>query len=74
MDRKLLLLPIGIVLLLTGCELVMVGRLEEARAEAAEVMRIDPKFSLEDFTKRFPWKDQARLDRFFEACRKAGVK
>ena len=25
MDRKLLLLPIGIVLLLTGCELVMAG-------------------------------------------------
>ena len=59
-----------------GCAaaLAMAGRLEEARAEAAEVMRIDPKFSLEGFTKRFPWKDQARVERFSEACRKAGLK
>jgi adenylate cyclase len=59
-----------------GCAaaLAMAGRLEEARAEAAEVMRIDPKFSLESFTNRFPWKDQARLDRFIEASRKAGLK
>jgi hypothetical protein len=48
--------------------------LEEARAEAEEVMKIDPKFSLEVFTSRFPWKDQDRLKRFIEAGRKAGLK
>ena len=59
-----------------GCAvaLAMAGRVEEARAEAEEVMRIDPKFSLEGFTNRFPWKDQARIDRFIEAGRKAGLK
>jgi adenylate cyclase len=60
-----------------GCAaaLAMAGRVEEARAEAAEVMRIDPNFSLERFTERFPWKHMtARLERFTEACHKAGLK
>ena len=35
------------------------GREEEARAEAAEILRIDPKFSLENFAKATPRKDQA---------------
>jgi adenylate cyclase len=59
-----------------GCAaaLAMAGRLEEARAEAAEVMRIDPNFSLEVWTGRFPWRDKARFNRFVEALRKAGLK
>jgi hypothetical protein len=36
MDRKLLLLPIGIVLLLTGCELVMVGN----KSGCSRILRI----------------------------------
>jgi adenylate cyclase len=59
-----------------GCAaaLAMAGRVEEARVEAAEVMRIEPKFSLGVWTGRFPWNNKARLDRFIEACRKAGLK
>jgi adenylate cyclase len=34
------------------------GREEEARAAAAEVLRIDPKFSVEHFAKRLPYKKQ----------------
>ena len=50
------------------------GRAEEARAEAAEILRIDPKFSLENFAKANPRKDQAELARMVELLRKAGLK
>jgi adenylate cyclase len=47
------------------------GREEEARAEGAEVLRINPKFSLEKFEKRCTGKDK---ERFIGALRKAGLK
>jgi len=47
----------------------MSGREEEARAEAAEVLRINPKFSLEKFRTK-----GAGKDRFIGALRKAGLK
>ena len=50
------------------------GREEEARAEAAEVLRISPNFSLESVRQRGPYKDQARLERWLDAWRKAGLK
>jgi len=50
------------------------GRDEEARATTAEVLRIDPKFSLEYFSKTLVYKNQADRDRFVEALRKAGLK
>jgi adenylate cyclase len=49
------------------------AREEEARAEGAEVMRIDPKFSLDRFLKGLPY-DQSRKDRVADALRKAGLK
>jgi adenylate cyclase len=49
-------------------------REEEARAEAAEVLRINPKFSLEAWGQRVPFKDQARLERSLAALRKTGLK
>jgi len=50
------------------------GRDEEARAAAAEVLRIEPKFSVEYFSKTLVYKNQADRDRFVEALRKAGLK
>ena len=50
------------------------GRLEEARIEAAEVMRIQPTFSIENYAKGRSYKNQAHLDRMIEALRKAGLK
>jgi len=47
------------------------GREEEARVEGAEVLRINPKFSLEKFEKRCTGKDK---ERFIGALRKAGLK
>jgi tetratricopeptide (TPR) repeat protein len=50
------------------------GRDEEARVEAAEVLRIHPKFSLENFAKRAGYKNQEDLERFIVALRNAGLK
>jgi len=52
----------------------MMGREKEARAEAAEVLRINPKFSLEGWAKMLPYKNQAQIDRYIDALRKAGLK
>jgi adenylate cyclase len=46
----------------------------EARAEAAEVLRINPKFSLEVHKQRMPIKDPAVLERHIAAVRKVGLK
>ena len=54
---------------------VMAGKEAEARAEAAEILRINPNFSLEQFAKTTPMKNQADLmDRWVEPLRKAGLK
>jgi adenylate cyclase len=50
------------------------GREKEAHAEAAEVMRIDPKFSAESYARRLPLKDQKAIDDAVSALRKAGLK
>ena len=48
----------------------MAGREVDARAEAAAVLRIDPKFSLEEYSKRYQ-SENKKL--FFEALREAGL-
>jgi adenylate cyclase len=50
------------------------GKETEARAEAAEVLRINPKFSLEVHKERVPIKDPAVLERHLAALHKAGLK
>lgn len=50
------------------------GREEEARAEAAEVLRLSPQLSLEGWRQRLPFKDPAVLERTLAALRKAGLK
>jgi hypothetical protein len=49
------------------------GREEEARAHAAEVLKINPKFSLESLRKRSLFKDPAHSERFLSAMSKAGL-
>ena len=51
-----------------------VGREAEARAAAAEVLRINPHWSLEVWKQRTPYKDPATLERVFANLRKAGLK
>jgi adenylate cyclase len=50
------------------------GQAAEARAEAAEVLRLNPQFSLEVHKQRMPIKDPAVLERHLAALRKAGLK
>jgi len=50
------------------------GKEAEARAEIAEVLRINPNFSLEVHKERVPIKDPAMLERHIAALRKAGLK
>ena len=49
------------------------GREEEAEATAAQVLSINPKFSCRYFAKRLPYKNQADLDKYIQALRKAGL-
>jgi adenylate cyclase len=50
------------------------GQEAEARAEAAEILRISPNFSLEGVRQRLPFKDQTDLERLLAGLRKAGLK
>ena len=53
----------------------MAGRMEDARAQAAEVLRINPKITLEDIAKNGYYSFQkADKERFINALRKAGLK
>ncbi len=49
------------------------GRLEEARAEAAEVLRIDPKFSVDYLCKKLPYKYDMDRKRVRDSLLKAGL-
>jgi tetratricopeptide (TPR) repeat protein len=65
-------------LLITHMHLAVVyielGRDEEARAEATEVLRLSPNLSLERGRQNIPMKDPARVERYLAALRKAGLK
>jgi len=50
------------------------GREEEARAEVAEILRINPNYSLEVARQRVPYKDPAVLERTLANLRRAGLK
>jgi adenylate cyclase len=53
---------------------IKLGRGEEAKAEAAEILRIHPKFSLDYYAKVNPLKCQSVLDDHIACLRKAGLK
>jgi len=52
----------------------LLGREDEARAAAAEILRISPKFSLDYFAKTRPHIDPANTASYIDALRKAGLK
>jgi adenylate cyclase len=52
----------------------MMGREKEACAEAAEVLRINPKFSVDYFAKALAYKDQEVPNKLIDALHKAGLK
>ncbi len=52
----------------------LAGREKEAQVEAAEVLRINPNYSLERLGKTDPQKNQAVKKRYIDALRKVGLK
>jgi len=52
----------------------LLNREEEARSAAAKVLEINPKFSVEASSKRWPYKNKADLKLVVDALRKAGLK
>jgi len=65
------ILPAHLTLAVVYSEL---GQTAEAQAEATEVLRLNPQFSLEVHRQREPIKDPAVLERYLAALRKAGLK
>jgi adenylate cyclase len=53
---------------------IAMGREKEARAEAAEVLRINPKFSVDAMAKMWNLKNQSVLNGYVARLRKAGLK
>ena len=49
------------------------GREAEARIEAAEVLRINPKFTVESYTRILPYKYQSNKDLTIQGLRNAGL-
>jgi len=52
----------------------MIGREKEAHAEAEEVLRINPKFSVDSYAKNLLYRDQSKKENYVKALRKAGLK
>jgi adenylate cyclase len=50
------------------------GKAAEAQEQVTEILRLNPKFSLEVHRQRMPIKDPAVLERHIAALRKAGLK
>jgi tetratricopeptide (TPR) repeat protein len=50
------------------------GKEKEAQAQAAEVLRMSPGFSVDAMRDRLPFKNQSDLDRSISGLRKAGLK
>jgi tetratricopeptide (TPR) repeat protein len=50
------------------------GRLDEARVQAAEALNLDPDFSIATFSKTEAYKNPSDLEHFLDGLRKAGLK
>jgi hypothetical protein len=48
-------------------------RFQEARAKVADILKINPNFTISEFAKAVPYKDPAEFDRIRSALRKAGL-
>jgi adenylate cyclase len=50
------------------------GRMEEARFHAQELLKFNPKFTIESYLEKSPFKERATRERWAEGFRKAGLK
>mgnify|MGYP001816789333 CR=1 FL=1 len=51
----------------------LLGKSEDAKAAASEVLKLNPKFSIATIAKRWPYKNKADRDFEMDALRKAGL-
>ena len=65
--------PISFTPIHLAAAYAQLGRMEEAKAEAAEALRIDPSLSVQRLAQRLPLKDAAALARLVDGMRKAGL-
>lgn len=63
---------VGVRVILAGSSAAL-GRGEAAEAEAREVLRLEPEFSLAAFQQTQPYKDPAQLEEIVRALRSAGL-
>jgi adenylate cyclase len=59
--------------MLLACAYVQAGQLEEARKEAAEVLRINPGFTIERYKRLILDKDPKDVEHRTDGMRKAGL-
>jgi adenylate cyclase len=52
---------------------ISLDRQAEAAAAAQEVLRVNPKFTLESYAKTLPYKNKVDIERYIAALRKAGL-
>ena len=50
------------------------NRADDARAAASQIIRIDPKFSLEAFSRSLTYKNENHREFWIDSLRKAGLK
>ena len=53
---------------------ISLGREEDARRHAEEVLKLDPTFSLEQYAEIRPVKDKAEVERYIANLRRAGLR
>ena len=70
-DRSPEYIPVIAYLAASYAEL---GRMEEARAAAAEFSRLSPRIPIDAWRYRLPYKDKKIVDRLYSSWRKAGMK
>jgi adenylate cyclase len=58
---------------LLAANFALLGMMDEARAQAREVMRLHPEFTISRWRDRPPYRDIAILERYIDGLRKAGL-
>jgi tetratricopeptide (TPR) repeat protein len=53
---------------------VYTGQEDKAQARVKDLLRLQPRFSIEDYGRNAPFEDEALKERMFDAWRKAGLK
>ena len=55
---------------------ILLGRVEEASAVTEKILKLRPEFSLDQFARRTEriYKNEADVERYIDALRKAGLK